>query len=198
MNTIVFIDGQNLFHGAKSAWGTAHSPATRIYYPSYDVEKLAQALVARFPHWTLGEVRFYTGVPHSAMGPSEKYWYGFWMNKLRYMRSRGIYVYRGHINSGGQEKGVDVSLALDLVQATHERRYEAAIIVSQDSDFGPAVRLAKQVAKDQGRVLEFASAFPVGPGTTYRRGIPGTHWVPIDQATYDACLDPRDYRPRPQ
>ena len=29
-----------------------------------------------------------------------------------------------------------------------------------------------------------------------RRGINGTDRIPIDRATYDACLDPNDYRPR--
>ena len=49
----------------------------------------------------------------------------------------------------GREKGVDVSLAVDLVRATYERRYEAATLVSQDSDFGPAVRLAKEIARSR-------------------------------------------------
>ena len=62
-----------------------------------------------------------------------------------------MHVYRGRVSSGGQEKGVDVSLAVDLVQATYEQRYEVAIIVSQDADFGPAVLLAKNIARTQGR-----------------------------------------------
>ena len=65
--------------------------------------------------------------------------------------------------------------------ASHLRRqYEAAIIVSQDWDFGPAVRLAKEVAQAQGRRLVFESCFPVGPGSLSRRGVPGTTWVPIE------------------
>ena len=48
---------------------------------------------------------------------------------------------------------MDVSLALDLIQATDGQRYEAAIIVSQDADFAPAVRLAKNIARSQGRYL---------------------------------------------
>ena len=56
-------------------------------------------------------------------------------------------AYRGRVNSSGQEKGVDVSLALDLVQAIYEQRYEVAIIVSQDADFGPAVLLAKNITR---------------------------------------------------
>ena len=147
---------------------------------------------------TLAETRFYTGVPDPAAGPLQLFWHGFWSNKIRYLRSRGIYVYRGRVNARGQEKGVDVSLALDLVRATYDRQYEAAIIVSQDWDFGPAVRLAKETAQAQGRRLVFESCFPVGPGSLSRRGVPGTTWVPIDQATYDACRDSRDYRPRRQ
>ena len=193
MDTIVFIDGQNLYHLAKAAWlsGVSH-PTPHYAWPSYDVEKLADALVARQPGRTLTEIRFYTGVPDRSEDP---YWHDFWSNKLRYLTRRGIYVYRGKINLGSQEKRVDVSLALDLVQATHEHRYDVAIIVSQDSDFVPAVSLANRVAASQNRTLTFESAFPVGPGSRSHRGIPGTTWVRIDQAMYDACLDPRDYRP---
>ena len=90
---------------------------------------------------------------------------------------------------------MDVSLALDLVRATYEQQYDAAIIVSQDWDFGPAVRLAKEIAKAQSRRLAFESCFPHGLGSHSRRGVPGTTWIPIDQTTYDSCRDPRDYRP---
>ena len=140
MRALVLIDGQNLFHLARIAWApTPADPTSPYAWPSYDIEKLADALVARKPGRTVVEIRFYTGVPDRS---SQPFWHGFWTNKLRYLRNRGAYVYAGRVNSGGQEKGVDVSLALDLVQATHERRYDVAILVSQDWDFGPAVRLA--------------------------------------------------------
>jgi len=197
MRTIVFVDGQNLFHLARRAWASNNPVASSPYaWPSYDGEKLAHALVAKSPGRSLDEIRFYTGVPDRGAGSSQRRWHGFWSNKLRFLRSRNIYVYRGRVGGGGQEKGVDVSLALDLVRATYERRYESAIIVSQDWDFGPAVRLAKLIAQSQNRSLTFESAFPVGPGSSSRRGVPGTIWVPIDQLTYDACHDPTDYRPR--
>ena len=89
---------------------------------------------------------------------------------------------------------MDVSLALDLVSATYDQAYDAVIIVSQDSDFGPAVKLAKRVAQVQGRQLTFESAFPYARGRVSRRGVPGTTWVHIEQATYDSCLDTRNYR----
>ena len=194
MRTIVFVDGQNLYHLAKAAWApvSAGSPS-HYFWPSYDVIKLANALVSRTPGRTLSQIRFYTGVPSRA---TNRHWHDFWANKLRFLRNGGVYVYRGKVNSGGQEKGVDVSLALDLLKATYEQQFEVAIIVSQDSDFGPAVRLAKEIAQSQGRRLTFESAFPAGPGSASTRGVPGTTWVEIDKTTYDSCLDPRDYRPR--
>jgi uncharacterized LabA/DUF88 family protein len=60
-----------------------------------------------------------------------------------------VYVYRGRVNPGGQEKGVHVSLAVDLIQLTYEGAYDVAIIVSQDWDFGFAVRLARSIARDR-------------------------------------------------
>lgn len=194
MRTIVFVDGQNLYHLAKSAWGQGDRDARAPYtWPSYDVLKLADALTDRLAGRLLSEIRFYTGVPEP-VGDSGVFWHTFWSNKLREMRNRGVYVYTGLVKRGGQEKGVDVSLALDLVEATHQGRYEVAVIVSQDADFGPAVQVAKRIARDQGRQLTFESAFPLGPGSSSRRGVPGTDWVHIDKALYDACLDLTDYR----
>ena len=195
MRTVVSFDGQNLYHLARNAWAPIPAiPGSPYGYPSYDVEKLAQALVDRLPGRVLTEIRFYTGVPQPAHGGKQAFWHGFWNNKLRFLGSRGIHVYRGRINPGGQEKGVDVSLALDLVELAYDQAYDAAIIVGQDWDFGPAVRLCKRVAQAQGRTLNFESAFPYQPGAVSPRGIPGMTWVHIDKALYNACYDPTDYR----
>jgi hypothetical protein len=46
MRAIVFVDGQNLFHLARRAWSDSDSEASSRYaWPSYDVEKLANAVV---------------------------------------------------------------------------------------------------------------------------------------------------------
>ncbi len=193
MRTIVFIDGQNLYHLAKTAW--AATGLARYTWPSYDAWRISEELVARVPGRTLTEVRFYTGVPEPGWPPdSNKFWHGFWTNKLRAMTNQGIYVYKGRISRSGQEKGVDVALGLDVVQLTHEQRYDCGVIVSQDWDFGPAISLAKTIARSQSRNLTFESAFPFDNGNTSPRGIPGTTWVHIDKSLYDSCHDPKDYR----
>jgi len=48
---VAFVDGQNLFHSAKEAFGYT--------YPNYDVNKLAQA-VAKEEGWNLTGVHYDT------------------------------------------------------------------------------------------------------------------------------------------
>lgn len=193
MRTIVFIDGQNLYHLARTAWAYA-TGLTRYTYPSYDAKKLAEELTARITGRALTEVRFYTGIPDPTVDAKSRFWHGFWTNKIPSMVNQGIVAYRGRINKGGQEKGVDVKLALDVVELSYENRYDCGIIVSQDWDFGSAVHLAKRIASGQSRSLEFDSAFPFDNSNTSPRGVPGTTWVHISKSLYDSCYDGTDYR----
>jgi len=129
------------------------------------------------------------------LGPKELFWHTFWSNKIAYLKSRGIYVYKGKINSGKQEKGTDVNLAIDLVELTYDREYDAAIIISKDWDFGGAVKMAKKIARNQTRFVHLESAFPCSEHSRAKeRGVPGTDWVKISKNEYDSCFDIRDYR----
>jgi uncharacterized LabA/DUF88 family protein len=46
-----------------------------------------------------------------------------------------------------REKGVDVELAVDLIRLATEDRYDAAYVLSADSDYTPAVATAKAAGK---------------------------------------------------
>ena len=96
----------------------------------------------------------------------------------------------------GQEKGVDVRLALDIVGMAYQQAYDVAMVFSQDQDLSEVADEIRQIAGQQGRWIKIASVFPFSPASPNRRGINGTDWVRIDRATYDACLDTRDYRPK--
>jgi hypothetical protein len=97
----------------------------------------------------------------------------------------------------GEEKGIDVRLALDALDAAHQWQFDVALVFSQDQDLSELASLIRQVAGFQNRWIKIASAFPDHPGASNRRGINRTDWCPIDKPTYDACIDPRDYRPTP-
>jgi hypothetical protein len=53
------------------------------------------------------------------------------------------------------------------------------------------------IAAEQGRWIKMTSAYPYSP-TSMVRGINKTDWIPLDRATYDKCLDARDYQPKRQ
>ncbi len=198
---VAFFDGQNLFHAAKAAFG--HT------YPSYDPLALAQA-VCTARGWTLAQARFYTGVPDTF---DNAFWNHFWTAKLAHLGRVGVYTfsrplrYRNQIvrlPDGsersvlvGQEKGVDVRLAIDIVRLAHRRHYDVALVFSQDQDLSEVADEIRLISREQARWIKIASAFPVSPTIRNRRGIQKTDWIPFERAVYDACLDPRDYRPKP-
>jgi uncharacterized LabA/DUF88 family protein len=199
--TIAFVDGQNLFHNARNAFGYT--------YPNYDVEKLARAVCGSCA-WKLERVQFYTGVPSAT---DNAYWHGFWSNKLAIMGRRGVVVYSrplvyrnktvqvpgfgDYTFPSGEEKGIDVRLALDALDAAHRNQFDVALIFSQDQDLSELASLIRLVAGFQNRWIKIASAYPDSASEANRRGINRTDWCPIDRAMYDSSIDPRDYRPKP-
>ncbi|HPD07550.1 MAG TPA: NYN domain-containing protein [Candidatus Bipolaricaulis sp.] len=193
------MDGQNLYHAAREAFGYS--------YPNYDVLALSQALCSS-RGWDLVQVRFYTGVPDPNDDP---FWHGFWANKLAMMGRQGITVHSRplryhnrivrlpdgseHTYLSGEEKGIDVRIALDVIRMAHRQDYDIALIMSQDQDLSEVAEEIRTIAREQSRWIKIACAFPFSPTTRNRRGIEKTDWIHIDRATYDACLDRRDYRP---
>lgn len=193
-----FVDGQNLYYAAKESFG--------YHYPNFDPQALAEA-VCTPRHWSLIATRFYTGVPDAKDDP---HWNQFWTARLAVLGTRGVHTfsrplrYRNRavlLPSGGmatilvgQEKGVDIRLALDVVRLARERAFDVALLFSQDQDLSEVADEIRSISREQDRWIKMACAFPLSPTSRNRRGVNGTDWLPIDRATYDACLDPLDYR----
>jgi hypothetical protein len=96
----------------------------------------------------------------------------------------------------GIEKGIDVRLALDVIRKALRNDYDVALIFSQDQDLSEVADEIRDVAQGQGGWIKIASAYPSSPVYRNRRGVGKTDWLPIDRATYDNCIDSRDYRPK--
>jgi uncharacterized LabA/DUF88 family protein len=149
--TSVFFDGQNLFYAAKEAFGYNH--------PNYGPDALARNICAAHG-WTTDRIYFYTGVPDKSENP---FWNHFWTAKMAVMGTRGIKTcsrslrYRNQtviLDDGsestilvGQEKGIDVRIALDVVRFALDKLYDVALIFSQDQDLAEAVKDAKRIAE---------------------------------------------------
>ncbi len=97
----------------------------------------------------------------------------------------------------GQEKGIDIRIALDVVRMARENQFDVALIFSQDQDLSEVADEVRSISAAQNRWIKLACAFPASPTYDNTRGINKTDWVEIDRALYDACLDPNDYRAKP-
>jgi len=195
---VSFVDGQNLYHAAKDAFGYT--------YPNYDVKALAEAICLK-QGWQLQEVRFYTGIPAVEDNAA---WNHFWAAKMATMGRQRVVVFsrplryrhkRVQMPDGtqytflaGEEKGIDVRIAIDVIRMAHHGDYDVAILFSQDQDLSEVAKELRVIAREQDRWLKVASAFPSSIMALNRRGIESSDWIRIDKATYDSCLDTRDYR----
>ena len=153
--TVVFVDGQNLYHSAREAFGYT--------YPNFDILALSTHL-CQGKGWDLRQVRFYTGIPDASDNP---FWNHFWTHKLAVMGRQGIQVfsrslrYRNrrlrlpdgteHTYLTGEEKGIDVRIAIDVIHMAHRREYDVALVFSQDQDLSEVTREIRAIAKEQDR-----------------------------------------------
>lgn len=195
---ITFVDGQNLYHGLREAFASTT-------HPNYDLMKLSQAICAR-EGWLLKQVRFYSGYPSAKDDPA---WNKFWQKKLLSISRQSVKKFTRELryrmktiklNGGelsvlvGEEKGIDVRIAIDIIRLALDKEYDVAVVFSQDQDLSEATDEVKSIARQQDRWVKLACAYPIGPGTRNARGINDTDWKSFDEAFYAPCIDPVDYR----
>jgi uncharacterized LabA/DUF88 family protein len=199
IRAIAFVDGQNLFHSAKSAFGYS--------FPNYDPKALAENICAT-KGWQHIQTRFYTGVPDAGDNP---FWNHFWVAKGAQMGREGVHVYTRplryrnktvklpdgteHSFLDGDEKGIDVRIALDIIRLANNNSYDVALVFCRDQDLSEVADELRTIAALSKRWIKMTSAFPYSPA--YKtKGIDKTDWIRIERSDYDKCLDTRDYRPK--
>ena len=142
----VFFDWQNCYRSAQDALG----PGTNGNVNPF---KLAQYLARSRPPGSaeaqLSAVEIYSGIPSQRRDPASyaarrrqhAAWQG--LSPLVRMHTRTL-AYRSDSQGGvrGQEKGIDVAIAIDLVRhVVFERTCDIAVLVSADTDLLPALEL---------------------------------------------------------
>ena len=148
--TTVFVDGLNFHYGVAKRFGARW----------LDLLALCDRILD--PRWHIVEqVRFYTspfveGVPGSGSPGSQNAWHRVLCANARFVLRLGRFKVRremARLAQGGavagdfvevigmREKGSDVNLASELVHLAHQRAFEAAIVVSNDSDLARALEV---------------------------------------------------------
>lgn len=135
----VYIDGGNLYYNLKENGCSSMK---------FDFKKFAKSF--------LGDrkqegVRYYIGQikPKNGNKKSQEL-HKHQQILFERLKKAGFYIVRGRIRQIGKtftEKGVDVRIAIDLIEGAYEDRYDTAILISSDGDIAPAVEMARRKGK---------------------------------------------------
>jgi uncharacterized LabA/DUF88 family protein len=183
---VAFIDGSNMRHNARTAFGEA--------FANFNPLALAETVCAA-QGWRLAGVQLYLGVPDVRVSEDAHY---ASIKRCARWRRQGVKVFTRTLlddGAGGlREKGIDVRLALDAIELYRQGAYDVALLFSQDQDFAELASEIKALARQEGRWVQVASAFP-DKGAS-KNGVHGTYPIAIDQDTFTRALDTPENRQR--
>jgi NYN domain len=193
MKTYVYVDGFNLYHGAVE--GTPHR--------WLDLRALAQKML---PRDDIACVKYFTSKVSSRKkgdgGPERQEAY---LRALRSIEELEVYfgtfkrrrVKRRLVKTGTsvwvwrtEEKGSDVNLATHLVADGFRGDFEAAVVVSNDSDLKEPIRIVREELGLTVGVL--APAAVPGREPNYDLTKRATFWKPIRKGVVGASQLPDD------
>ncbi len=198
----VFIDYQNTYMGVRAAMGWRHHHyVVGQVYPRRLGILLCDKGRQIDPDRRLEYVRVYRGEPspdHSPKGQSAcQRQVRFWdaQNAVTAI-TRPLKYYPEESDSAGnvtkwepREKGIDVLIAIEMVMGAMNDKFDVAVLMSADSDLGPAVEAVRKL----GKVCEVGAWD--GPHKRSRLALTGQrvwcHW--LKERDYGLVEDPTDY-----
>ena len=175
MKTNVYIDGLNLYY--RAVRGTQ--------YKWLDIDVLVKKMC---PQNTICKIKYFTSIVSSRPNdPGQSTRQQIYLRALRTFPN--IEIIEGHFLTSKvrmplvtpspkgpntaevwrtEEKGSDVNLAVHLLNDAHNKDYEVAIVVSNDSDLGEAIRIVTQDINLKVGVVFPAGAIDPRTGTRYK------------------------------
>jgi len=129
VRVIVFIDGSNFYHSLKYSFSKVN----------IDLESFCNFLINNND---LIQINYYTAPLNQIDNELEYSRQQKYFNYLSKIKRLNLYFGRleKRNNNHKTEKGVDVKLAIDLLSLAYNNKYDIAILISNDSDFVPAVK----------------------------------------------------------
>src|SRR5262245_36694055 len=145
MKILIFIDGQNFYRSLLRYDETL----------VVDYDRLASWIIQAVggPLGTFGGAHYYVGVSPGAPAPVESFLKGlegrrgYFVRRERRVRRSGRCSVCGGDYEYTTEKRVDTRLVADLIHFAANGAYDAAVLVSGDDDFVPAVEAVNALGK---------------------------------------------------
>ena len=196
---ILFVDEQNFYQGARRAFYNKDSHFTR---GNFHPVELGRLICARLPIGvseprSLHQVRVYTGLTDPTKEPKS---HAPHMKRCSAWEAAGAVVIARPLrypkdwkpSKPGEQKGVDVALAIDFVDLALDGEYNVGVIASTDSDLRPALEFVLRRFPDTRRV-EVASWW--NNRSQSRLTVPGASiWCHrLDENDYKSVADLTDY-----
>ena len=196
LRTIVFVDSQNMYMNAREAFGWTSEAGRFGNFRPYGLGRI----MVREPERVLAQVRVYTGVPtpqrdkigNAATQRRIAAWVAenpekvqVFPRPLRYPPPRG------------REKGVDVELAIDLVQLAMDDAYDVAVLASADTDLKPALEFVARRFPEKTLVTvvwEAEPGFEADTAEPLDIAGGGVSRVKLPKRDFDRIADKRDFR----
>lgn len=139
-DSILFIDSSNFYHSLKEE--------RRLPFNAEDFKEVFDKLAKEY---ALKKINFYDALKNSELEPDQYKRQQAFHQKLRSLnpnlevKTRKLrYINFDKGKRIPKEKGIDVLLVVDMIEAAISKEMQAAILLSGDSDFVPAVKLAKR------------------------------------------------------
>ena len=194
---VVFLDWQNVYRGARRAFFSETDP--HIYGQTHPL-KLAELITDRKQKdgdYYLGAVHLYTGRPSSSKDQATYSAHmrqcHAWARQAIKINYRPLRYPKNWPDEMAQEKGIDVSIAIDFVRMAYRNEYDVGILFSCDTDLVPALEMVCQEYPK--RTVEVAAW--KSPKVSSRLRVRGANiWCHLlHKEDYDICADHDDYRP---
>lgn len=135
---VCFIDGSNLYSLLESAFGSGKVKLNRLCGELAGEDR------------ELVQWRYYAAtLPQGAtVQEKSRYWrqQRFFQAAIKQHRKAQLRLGRFQRDKTGalREKGVDVLLAVDLIELARENKYDAAVVMSADGDLVPVIQVVQR------------------------------------------------------
>ena len=191
----VFIDSQNVRYRARNAFHQGDDPGT---YGQISPGRAGKMLALERSsqtrprgHPELTEVRAYRGMPRRGTSA-----YDAAQRQLAAWRKDGVVPVTwpmGMKQGRPVEKGIDVSLALDLFAGAIDQMFDVAILFSMDRDFEPLIQKIRDPRRGLPVVIEIASWW-APPRQSFQITMDqDVHCHRLTLADYETVRDRRNY-----
>jgi len=193
----VFIDWQNAYKSARTAFGLENTGNGRGNFSPYSLARILAAGNGRGADGELSRVEIHRGLPSNKRDPlgyaANRRQSAAWMAENREVVIPRLRPLRYDDHSYGaqpQEKGIDVQLAISVIESVLLGSCDVAILISNDTDLAPVVETVRRL-KGAGHI-ETAS-WASRDYEIRLRPVPGVHHHGLSGAVFSRVETPVNY-----